>query len=219
MKTVAGVFASASDAQRVARELHAMGLTEDKVSLLFPEDGDHSVPVSAGEQPGVGRVMAGTVGAAAGAAGGLELGMAIGAVLPGVGPIMVTGFLAAALGVAGAGIGAAVGDALENAATEGVPEDELFVYEDAVRQGRSVVIALPEDEPAAKSIRGLLVRRGAETVDAARERWWIGLRDAEKEHYTGALMLLGATGMLATIDDQKTDNVPIYRITVVGRTI
>jgi hypothetical protein len=35
----------------------------------------------------------------------------------------------------------------------------------------------------------------------------------------GALMLVGATGMLATTDDEKTDNVPIYRITVVGRTI
>ncbi len=184
MKAVAGVFTSANDAQRVARELHAMGLTEDKVAVLLPGEGDHSVPASAGEQPGVGKVIGGTVGAAAGAAGGLGLGMAVSAVIPGVGPVMVTGFLGAALlGVAGASIGATVGDALENAATEGVPEDELFVYEDALRQGRSVVIGLAEDEPSAESIRGLLVRRGAETVDGAREKWWIGLRDAEKEHY------------------------------------
>jgi hypothetical protein len=186
VKAVAGVFTSASDAQRVARELHAMGLTEDKVALLLPGEGNHSVPISEGEQPGVGKVIGGTVGAAAGAAGGLELGMAVSAVISGVGPVMVTGFLGAALlGVAGATIGAAVGDALENAATEGVPEDEWFVYEDALRQGRSVVIALIEDEPSAESIRGLLVRRGAETVDAAREKWWIGLRDVEKEHYNG----------------------------------
>ena len=25
---------------------------------------------------------------------------------------------------------------------------------------------------------------GAETVDAAREDWWVGLRDAEAEHYS-----------------------------------
>jgi hypothetical protein len=112
--------------------------------------------------------------------------MAISAVISGVGPVMVIGFLGAALlGVAGASIGATVGDALENAANAGVPEDELFVYEDALRQGRSVVIALAEDEPRAESIRGLLMRRGAETIDAAREKWWIGLRDVEKEHYTG----------------------------------
>ena len=29
-----------------------------------------------------------------------------------------------------------------------------------------------------------LQRSGAESVDAAREEWWIGLRDAEREHYT-----------------------------------
>ena len=29
---------------------------------------------------------------------------------------------------------------------EGLPEDEIFVYEDALRQGRSVVVALADDE-------------------------------------------------------------------------
>ena len=47
------------------------------------------------------------------------------------------------------------------------------------------MIALTDDEPSAESIRDLLARRGAETVDAARDKWWIGLRDVEKEHYTG----------------------------------
>jgi hypothetical protein len=68
--------------------------------------------------------------------------------------------------------------------TEGLPEDELFVYEDALRKGRSVVIALSDDEAEASRLRGLLTVEGAEAVDAAREQWWIGLRSAEKEHYS-----------------------------------
>ncbi|MFS8084862.1 MAG: hypothetical protein ACMG6H_04475, partial [Acidobacteriota bacterium] len=40
------------------------------------------------------------------------------------------------------------------------------------------------DEQIAENARAELQRDGAETVDAAREEWWIGLRGAEHEHYT-----------------------------------
>jgi hypothetical protein len=90
----------------------------------------------------------------------------------------------AILAAGGATIGAVVGGKFENAMTEGLPEDELFVYEDALRKGRSVLIALADDDAAAALIRELLITEGAETVDAAREQWWIGLRDAEQEHYS-----------------------------------
>ena len=59
----------------------------------------------------------------------------------------------------------------------------LFVYQDALRRSRSVLIALVEDEATAERTRALLRRAGAEDIDTARERWWIGLRDAEREHY------------------------------------
>ena len=68
--------------------------------------------------------------------------------------------------------------------TEGLPEDELFVYEDALRGGRSVLIVMADDETEASRFRELLQTEGAETVDAAREQWWIGLRSAEQEHYS-----------------------------------
>jgi hypothetical protein len=35
-----------------------------------------------------------------------------------------------------------------------------------------------------KTSRGALEFAGAETVDRAREMWWLGLRDAEKERYS-----------------------------------
>jgi len=82
-------------------------------------------------------------------------------------------------------VGAAAGGKAENSMTDGLPEDELFVYEDALRKGRSVVITLANDEVEASVFRELLKAEGAESVDAAREQWWIGLRSAEREHYSG----------------------------------
>jgi hypothetical protein len=188
VKAVAGVFISSADAREVVRKLRAMGLPEDKLAVLLPGSLDHGakVPVTAAEQPGIAKALAGTVGAAIGAAGGMELGMALTVVLAGVGPILVGGFLGAAiLGVLGAGVGVAAGAKLEAFMSEGLPEDEIYVYEDALRQGRSVLIALAADDRGAEAIRGVMRQHEVETIDAARERWWIGLRDAEKEHYDG----------------------------------
>ncbi len=140
------------------------------------------MPIDAGEQPGIGKAIGAVVGAASGITSGSILAAAI---IPGVGPVTAVGLLGAAiLGAAGAGIGAAAGGALENSLTEGLPEDEIFVYEDAMRKGRSVVIALAENAHAAEPLRALLISEGAETVDAARHQWWIGLRSAEREHYS-----------------------------------
>jgi hypothetical protein len=73
---------------------------------------------------------------------------------------------------------------MESAIAQGIPRDEIYVYEDALRRGRSVVVAFADNEEIAENARAELARAGAESVDAAREEWWIGLRDAEREHYT-----------------------------------
>src|SRR5580704_16060095 len=184
MEAVSGVFSSRSDAERAMAEMRSIGLPADRITLLTPGQPEtelQSVPADAAEQPGMGKAIGAVVGASAGLSGGALVMAAI----PGVGLITAIGLLGSAiLGAAGAGIGAAAGGKLENSMTEGLPEDELFVYEDALRRGRSVVIAIGEDEAAANRFRELLKAEGAEEVDAAREQWWIGLRDAEKEHYT-----------------------------------
>jgi hypothetical protein len=104
-------------------------------------------------------------------------------VLPGVGPVLILGAIGAVL--LGVG-GAAVGAALDRNLREGLPRDEVFVYEDALRRGKTVVIAVAEDEEQAARGRALLTEAGAETIDAAREQWWLGLRDAEAAQYTEA---------------------------------
>ncbi|MBC7928969.1 MAG: hypothetical protein H7Z38_00185, partial [Rubrivivax sp.] len=105
--------------------------------------------------------------------------------IPGVGPILAAGIVGAALlGAGGAATGAAVGGKLEDSMARGLPHDELFVYEDALRRGRSVVIVVADDEPQTETVRGVIGQAGAESVDAARENWWVGLRDAEEAEYT-----------------------------------
>jgi hypothetical protein len=188
MRTAVGVFQSRASAQAAAGELRRAGFSEDRVSVLMPgasEEELRTVPASEMEQPGVGKAIGGVVGAAVGAAGGAELGFAAAtALLPGIGPVMAVGLAGAALlGIGGAAGGAAAGAAVDRKATEGLPADEIFFYEDALRQGRSVVVALAEGDRQAAAARDVLVRSGAETLDAARQAWWIGLRSAEEEHY------------------------------------
>jgi len=185
MKAVTGVFRSRSDAQRALAEMRSTGLHEDRATLLTPESGEAglvSVPAVAGEQPGMGKA----IGAVLGGSAALSAGpLIIAAIIPGVGPITALGLLGGALlAAAGASLGAAAGGKLEDSMTRGLPEDELFVYEDALRKGRSVVVALAGDDSEAMRFRELLKAEGAEEIDAAREQWWIGLRSAEQEHYS-----------------------------------
>jgi hypothetical protein len=185
VNAVTGVFASQTNAQRALTEMRSVGLPEDRLTLLTPvgvDTHEATVPAVAAEQPGMGKAFGAVIGGAAGISGGPLL---VAALIPGVGPITAIGLLGGAVAAAaGAAVGAAAGGKLENAMTEGLPADEIFVYEDALRQGRSVVIALASDDVEASVFRELLKAEGAESIDAAREQWWIGLRSAEQEHYS-----------------------------------
>lgn len=190
MSTVAGIFKSRADAERAADSLRSIGLTDKEISLLAPgashADIDTTVPTTETEQPGMGSALGGVVGGAMGASAGATMGAAVASLLvPGVGPVIAAGIIGAALlGAGGAAVGATAGDALEDT-VEGLPHDELYVYEDALRKGRTVVIASTTDETQSEAARGVLAQAGAESIDAAREEWWVGLRDAEQEQYTG----------------------------------
>jgi hypothetical protein len=180
MKSVVGVFKSSLEAVQGAATLSPVGISKANIKILMPgaTEGDvAAVPVVDAEQSGMGA----GVGSVIGAALGLGLGEAVASLLiPGVGPVLAIGLAAAALGAWGGG---AAGGALENAQTDGLPADELYIYEDALRQGRSVVIAMTENEEQAQAARGALEEAGAESIDRAREMWWVGLRDVEKEKY------------------------------------
>jgi len=186
MEAITGVFKTRTYAERAANEARAAGIPADKITLLTPGTVDQvnqemrSIPIDAAEQPGMGKAL----GALAGGGVGLAGGSLLMAMVPGLGAITAVGLLGAAiLGAAGATIGAVAGGKAEESTYDGLPEDEIFVYEDALRKGHSVVIALPDNEHSASLLRDLLNKAGAESVDAAREQWWVGLRSAEENRY------------------------------------
>jgi hypothetical protein len=149
-----------------------------------PKGEIHSIATSDTEEPGMGGALGGLVGGAVGAAGGFELGVAVTALIPGVGPILAIGLVGAALFGAGGALGGAIlGEAADEKTTEGVPSDEIFFYEDALRQGRSLVLVLAGSDVEEAHARKLLQEGGAQSIDAARKDWWLGLRDAQAEHY------------------------------------
>jgi len=176
MQVVAGVFVRRADAERAAAALVAGAVPRDRVTLLAPGGDTRRLPTDDGEPAGMGAAL----GAVTGVATGFPLGAAVSLLVPGVGAVIAFGLIGAI--VLGAG-GAAVGATLEASLTRGLPRDELFVYEDALRRGHSVVIALLEDDVVAETARATLTSAGAESVDAAREHWWLGLRSAEQERY------------------------------------
>jgi len=162
MKSVAGIFTSRDAAERAVQRLAASGIARDHLTLLTPGTDVRrlaSIPVDDGEAPGTGAAIGAVTGAAAGAGVGT-----IGAALFGAG-------------------GAAIGTALENTLSQGVPRDDLFAIEDALRSGQSVVIALVEDEASAQRAHAVLREEGALDMETARDRWWSALPEAERGRF------------------------------------
>jgi hypothetical protein len=177
MRAIAGTFQSLAEGKRAAERLAAV-VGAKNVNLLTPESQRaevKSVPTTE-DMPPVGAPMGATVGTA--------LGVATAVMIPGLGAITALGIAAAALcGAVGGILGWKAGDAADRALSGGLPADEVYFYEDALRQGHTVLVALVEEPDKEPTVRDVLSACGAESIDAARERWWLGLRDAEKEHY------------------------------------
>jgi hypothetical protein len=190
MEPVVGIFISRMDAADASLRLRSGGFAPDRVQLLLPSTPhvEDVMPTEDAEQSGTGQAVGGVVGGTIGATAGLGLGAAVAsALIPGVGAVTAIGLAAAALlGIGGALGGAALGGELEEKSREGLPRDEAYLYEDALRHGRSIVLAIPESEEQERAAEEMLRAAGAESLDAARETWWVGLRDSEKAHYEGA---------------------------------
>lgn len=169
METISGIFDTRVAAEQVVRQIQSLGVSNDRIALLTPDMSknqvEHDVPVSDTEAPGEGKALGGAVGGAIGAAGGVSLGAAaVSLLVPGVGPILAGGILGAAiLGIGGAATGMAVGEALDKGLVDGVPHDELNLYKDALKKGRSVVIAFVSDEGSVERVRDAFEKAGAES--------------------------------------------------------
>ena len=185
METVTGIFTSRAAGEKAFSLLaNTPEFNRDQLTLLTPDQSSaaqqvEAVPTDEGEQPGMGSAIGGVVGGAVGLATGVVLSNLI---LPGIGPILTLS-LSAGSGVGGALLGALGGSAAERALSTGLPKDEVFVYEDALRHRRTLLMAQADSRDAAEHAREIMERNGAESVDAAREKWWIGLRETEAAQY------------------------------------
>ena len=185
MIAIAGIFLKLQDVQRAVDTLISMGVQRYQINLLTPNFDEvelQKVPTSDTEASGSGKAFGSFLGGALGAAGGMQLGATTASlIIPGVGPILAIGTLAAVfVGVGGAIGGAAVGEYMEESLNEGLPKDELSLYQDALRNGWSILIVLAKDIEEAEMVKKALDEAGAESLDAARESWWKALRKAEE---------------------------------------
>lgn len=189
MITVTGNFNSRAGAERAVELLLSIGVSDKHLALLAPgtpdEEVEDTVTHAETEEKGTGKKVGGAVGRGLGIIGGIMVGGAIGsAFVPGVGAVVAAGILAAAiLGTMGARLGKAAGGEIDEAVVASIRHDEIHIYEEALRQGRSVLIAMVSHEGMAEATRKILLRTGAISLDEAHESWWSGLRQAEEEEY------------------------------------
>ena len=191
MQAVTGVFKSQDQADNAVNQLRSLGITDKRIGIVrpgtAPERLEAGVPVTDTEEPGMGRAMGAAVGGAMGAAGGATAGLAVASlVIPGIGPLLAFGMVGAALlGTVGAAAGSAVGDTVEEELGEGIPHEDVYLYEDALRHGHTVLIAYADDGDQADRAGEVMRSTGAEDLDMLRENWWQEVRGDERTRYTG----------------------------------
>jgi hypothetical protein len=189
MQAITGVFKSRDEAEVAVNALRSLGIPEKRLGIVSPgsapERLEAGVPVTDTEGPGMGRAMGATVGGAMGAAGGATAGLAVASLaVPGIGPLIAFGMVGAALlGIVGAAAGSAVGDTLEEGLGEGIPHEDVYLYEDSLRHGRSIVIAYAEEGDQADQAVKTMNKAGAQDLEMLREDWWQELREGERAHY------------------------------------
>jgi hypothetical protein len=83
----------------------------------------------------------------------------------------------------GATVGGVVGRVVQHAAAPVSPHDHAFVYEDALRRGRWLLIVQTPDTEQMKAVLRVFDRFETESFDNARESWWRNLREIEMRDY------------------------------------
>jgi hypothetical protein len=147
-RTITGLYDTYPDAVQSVRDLEAIGVPRDDLSIVVNNIDDQYVATEksnagpdAAAGAGVGAVLGGGIGALAG------LGMLA---IPGVGPVVAAGWLVAtAVGaVAGAGAGGATGGIVGSLTSSGVTKEHAHIYAEGIRRGGTLVTARIAEERA-----------------------------------------------------------------------
>jgi len=161
-QVVVGVFRNAGAASRAKGHLLGLGLDLDRLTIFTPGLGNLLSEEETSDSEGE--------------------GMTLFLFLPDVGAVSVVGALATTLlGASVAGDTATV--MLGRKSLVGLfPLDEVFVYEDALFRGCTLIL-VTADEPVASAVRQIFAAVGAESLDRAKDNWWKGIRDARRLKY------------------------------------
>ncbi len=174
MDTIVGVFGTRVAAAHALNGLLGNGVPQQSIIFLTGDQSQAeiaSVPTTDAESDGMGKSLGSYVGGIMGAGAGLYLGSALASMaVPGVGPILAAGIgAAAALGLGGAAVGGTVGNATEHSMDEGVPKDDVVVYRELLKRGRSLVIVNVDSEELADRARAVMQQNGTEDVETFRK--------------------------------------------------
>ncbi|HKA36482.1 MAG TPA: hypothetical protein VKH43_06645 [Thermoanaerobaculia bacterium] len=183
MKTVVGIFGSESAAETAAASLVTAGVSPARIRRLTPESSENeihaAIPTTETEQPGMGRAVGGLVGGVVGAMIVLTFVALAG---KGVGALSGASYLLTAVGAGLFAVaGAFAGGALEDRLFRGLPKDEIYFYEEALRRGRSVVFVFASNRQE-RMVRETLGRAGAASLDAGDESWKVGIKTPQNVH-------------------------------------
>lgn len=171
-KTIIGIFASRSDAEKAINQIHNdLSIPNEEISFIYRNTEDEVKEVSAdsvsSDTPGEGAKKGAGIGAVAGGLAGIA---ATAGLIPVVGPFFAAGPLLAALGIggavgitaAGAAGGAAVGGIIGALANLGVGKEKAKEYEDRVAAG-DILLSVHADEP--KEVEQKMLDCGATNVE------------------------------------------------------
>ncbi|TMC57730.1 MAG: hypothetical protein E6J26_05930 [Chloroflexi bacterium] len=186
MRSVVGLFDDFGQAQQAVREMLAMGIKQDDISLVANDvAGRYKTSPDAGE---AGKRLTGTgTGAVLGGAAGLLVGLTA-LVIPGIGPVIAAGQLGAALatGLISTSVGAVAGGVLGALADLGMTQEDANYYVEAVRRGGTLVTVGADDQLTPR-VEDLLRRHGAIDIKQRAAIWrqsgWKGF-DPEAKPYT-----------------------------------
>lgn len=138
--TVLALFSSTDQLERTVYHLRDSGFSAESVSLLHPDStaGTNDLSTVNSTKSPEGAVMGATTLGVLGGIGGFLVGMGALAI-PGLGPFLAAGPIMAALG--GVAIGATIGGIGGGLIGLGVPEYEAQIYDQSVRNGKTLVAA------------------------------------------------------------------------------
>jgi uncharacterized membrane protein len=175
MRTVVGVFDSINHAARALTDLEETGVPTENTHLIAGNDkSKHDEYLKKAKEASTTTAAAAASGASFG--GGLGIVASLAALaIPGVGPIIAGGAMLTVL--TGLGIGAAAGGLLGALKNIGISHEEAPLYEEAVRRGAVLAIAIVDDERAQDAVEVMAARGGRDIrseVDTWAETDWSG---------------------------------------------